>query len=56
MLTAIFLILILGLVAWFVNSTPIPNPFKTGIMVLLIILAVVVLAAALGHPISSLRL
>lgn len=56
MISAIFLILILGLIAWFVRSTPIPEPFKTGILVLLIVLAVLVLAAALGHPVSGVRL
>jgi hypothetical protein len=48
MIGAIFFLVILGLIAWFVNSTPIPNPFKTGVLVLLIIVAIYVVAGALG--------
>lgn len=45
----VILIVVIGLVAWIVNSyIPIPQPFKTLINVVLIIVAVLVTLSAFG--------
>lgn len=53
MLTAILTILILGLICWFVNTTPIPLVFKNGIFVLCAIIAIILVFRAFGVPVFS---
>jgi hypothetical protein len=49
MLVAIFWLVVLGLLAFFIRRCPIDEPFKTGIIILLIVIALgIVVSAVFG--------
>lgn len=48
LLSLLFYVIILGLIAWVVSILPIPQPFKVVAYVILIIILLVLLAGALG--------
>lgn len=49
MIALIIWILVIGIVAWLITSyTPIPQPFKTIIMIVLVVIALILILNAFG--------
>lgn len=48
LLSLLFTVVILGLIAWGIQALPIPAPFKTVAYIILVVILIVVLAQAFG--------